>query len=50
MKEENLGTDILYFEDFIYKMTRAGNAGDFSNLWENVLMPVEAGRGQVSNY
>ena len=29
IKGENLGTGILYFSDFLYKMTRAGKAGEF---------------------
>ena len=29
IKRENLGTGILYFPDLLYKMTRAGKAGEF---------------------
>ena len=36
MKGEKIETGILYFPDFLYKMNRAGKAGEFSWLARKV--------------
>ena len=50
IREENLGTGILYIPDLLYKMIRAGKAGEFSPCERMFIcqLTVEAGRGQVS--
>ena len=50
IREKNLETVILYFPDFFVQDDQGWQGRGSLALCENVRLPVEAGRGQVSTY